>query len=134
MLVQALTLLHWQIGQRIRREILKEQRADYGAEIVSALSRRLEAEFGRGFGRRNLFNMIRFAEVLPDLKIVQSLIAQLGWTHFLHIIPLDDPLKRDFYAEMCRVQRWSTRTLRQKIGGMLYERTALSKKPDRLIR
>ena len=71
-----LTILHWQIGHRIHREILKDKRADYGAEIVSALSRELEAEFGRGFGRRNLFNMIRFAEVFPDLKIVQSLIAQ----------------------------------------------------------
>lgn len=129
-----LTILHWQIGNRVHREILKEKRASYGAEIVSALSGELEAEFGRGFGRRNLFNMIRFAEVFPDLEIVQSLIAQLGWTHFLHIIPMDDPLKRDFYAEMCRVQCWSTRTLRQKIDGMLYERTALSRKPDHLIR
>ena len=71
-----LTILHWQIGRGIHREILKDKRADYGAEIVSALSRQLEAEFGRGFGRRNLFSMIRFAEVFPDLKIVQSLIAQ----------------------------------------------------------
>jgi predicted nuclease of restriction endonuclease-like (RecB) superfamily len=99
---------------------------------VSSLSAQLEAEFGRGFGRRNLFIMVRFAEVFPDLKIVQSLIAQLGWTHFLHIIRLDDPLKRDFYAEMCRIERWSTRTLDKKIGGMLFERTALSRKPEKL--
>jgi len=129
-----LTLLHWQIGDRIRREILREARAEYGAEIISSLSKQLEAEFGRGFGRRNLFNMVRFAEVFPDPEIVQSLIAQLGWTHFLHIIALDDPLKRDFYAEMCRIEGWSTRTLRQKINGMLYERTALSRKPEQLIR
>jgi predicted nuclease of restriction endonuclease-like (RecB) superfamily len=58
----------------------------------------------------------------------------LGWTHFTMLIPMQDALKRDFYAEMCRVERWSTRTLRQKIDGMLYERTALSKKPDLLIR
>jgi len=80
-----LTILHWQIGNRVHREILKEKRASYGAEIVSALSRELEAEFGRGFGRRNLFSMIRFAEVFPDLEIVQSLIAQLRWTYFLRI-------------------------------------------------
>ena len=129
-----LTLLHWQVGSRIHREILKQSRADYGAEIIATLSRELEAEFGRGFGRRNLFSMVRFAEVFPDIKIVQSLIAQLGWTHFLHIIPMKDDLKRDFYAEMCRIERWSTRTLRQKIDGMLYERTAISKKPDALIR
>jgi predicted nuclease of restriction endonuclease-like (RecB) superfamily len=129
-----LTTLHWQIGARIRQDILEAKRADYGAEVVSALSEKLRAEFGRGFGRRNLFSMIRFAEIFPDIEIVQSLIAQLGWTHFLHIIPMDDPLKRDFYAEMYRIERWSTRTLQQKIGSMLYECTALSKKPDKLIR
>jgi predicted nuclease of restriction endonuclease-like (RecB) superfamily len=128
----ALTMLHWQIGNRIRRDILREKRAEYGEQILASLSKKLEAEFGRGFGRRNLFNMVRFAETCPDIKIVQSLIAQLGWTHFLHIIRLDDPLKRDFYAEMCRLERWSTRTLEQKIGGMLFERTALSKKPAKL--
>jgi len=93
-----LTLLHWQIGQRIRKDILREKRAGYGERIVSSLATQLEAEFGRGFGQRNLFHMVRFAEVFPDIKIVQSLIGQLGWTHFLHIIRLDDPLKRDFQA------------------------------------
>ena len=63
--------------------------------------------------------MLRFAEVFPDEKIVNALSTQLGWTHFRHIIPLDDPLKRDFYAEMCRIERWSTRTLEKKISGML---------------
>ncbi len=125
-------MLHWEIGRRIRKDILKEKRAEYGEQIVSALGSQLTAEFGRGFGRRNLFNMIRFAEVFPDAKIVQSLIAQLGWTHFLHVMRFDDPLKRDFYAEMCRIERWSTRTLEKKIGGMLFERTALSKKPVKL--
>ena len=129
-----LTMLYWQIGKRINEEILKGGRAEYGEEIVSTLSRQLEIEFGRGFGKRNLFRMIRFAEVFPDPKIVSALLTQLSWTHFLQVIPFDDPLKRDFYAEMCRIERWSTRTLVQKIGGMLFERTALSKKPERLIR
>jgi predicted nuclease of restriction endonuclease-like (RecB) superfamily len=125
-----LTLLHWHIGSRIRREVLREQRAEYGAEIIDALSGQLRAEFGR----RNLFSMVRFAEVFPDLEIVQSLIAQLGWTHFLHIVPLGDPLKREFYAAMCRAEQWSTRTLAHKIQSMLYERTALSAKPEELVR
>jgi predicted nuclease of restriction endonuclease-like (RecB) superfamily len=128
----SLTILYWNVGRRIRQDILKEKRAEYGAEIVSALGRQLEAEFGRGFGRRNLFRMIRFAEVFPELKIVSSLMTQLGWTHFLHIIALDDPLKRDFYAEMCRIERWNTRTLNNKIQSMLFERTALSRKPEKL--
>lgn len=126
-------LLHWQIGDRIRKDILREKRADYGERIVSALGTQLTQEFGRGFGKRNLFHMIRFAEVFPDIKIVSALRTQLGWTHFKAIIPIADHLKRDFYAEMCRIERWSTRTLEKKIGGMLFERTALSKKPAKLM-
>ena len=129
----ALTTLYWQIGMRIRREILREKRAAYGEEIVHALSAQLSEEFGRGFTARNLFNMIRFAEAFPNEQIVSALRRQLGWTHFKHLIYLNDPLKRDFYAEMCRIEGWSTRMLQQKISGMLYERTALSKKPSKLI-
>ena len=129
-----LVMLYWRVGQRIRQDILKEKRAEYGEQIVASLSQRLCEEFGGGWSRRNLFNMIRFAEVFPKQKIVHALSAQLGWTHLRQIIYLDDPLKRDFYAEMCRMERWSTRTLGKKINSMLFERTALSKKPDELIR
>jgi len=76
--------------------------------------------------------MIQFAEVFPDREIVASLMRQLTWTHFIELMPLDKPLQREFYVEMCRVERWSVHTLRQKIGGMLYERTALSRKPEQL--
>jgi hypothetical protein len=128
-----LTILYWQIGSRIRQDILKEKRAEYGQEIVVTLSRQLAVEYGKGFSRRNLFNMIRFAEVFSDKRIVHALSAQLTWTHFREIIYLDDSLQRDFYAEMCRIERWNTRTLKSKIQGMLYERTAISKKPEKLI-
>lgn len=130
----SLTLLYWQIGRRIRQDVLQEKRAEYGAEILQALSAKLTVEFGRGYSQRNLASMVRFAEVFPDPKILQALTAKLSWTHLVQIIYLDDPLKRDFYAEMCRIENWSTRTLEKKIGGMLFERTALSKKPDKLIR
>jgi hypothetical protein len=96
------------IGTRIRQDILKEKRAEYGAQIVSALGTQLEAKCGRGFSSRNLFNMMRFAEVFPDPRTAQSLTAQLGWTHFPLIIYLDDPPKRDFYAEMFRVSAASS--------------------------
>jgi len=129
-----LVTLYWHVGRRIRQDILKEKRAEYGERIVSALGTQLSAEFGRGFGTRNLFRMIRFAEVFPDFEIVSALRTQLGWTHFRQVIALNDPLKRDFYAEMCRIEKWNTRTLAKKIGSMLFERTALSKKPDQLIR
>jgi len=76
--------------------------------------------------------MVRFAEAFPKAAIVSALRRQLTWTHFKSLMYLEDPLKRDFYAEMCRIERWSTRTLEKKIGGMLFERTALSKKPAKL--
>lgn len=72
--------------------------------------------------------------MFPNAEIVAALLRQLGWTHFTLLIPIRDPLQRDFYAEMCRIEGWSTRELRRKIDGMLYERTALSKKPEELIR
>lgn len=85
-----LTLLYWEIGRRIRRDVLDEKRAEYGEQIVHALSAQLENEFGRGFGRRNLFRMIRFAEAFPNRTIVSALLTQLGWTHFLSIIPMEE--------------------------------------------
>ena len=127
-----MTVLYWNVGRRIRQDILGKKRAEYGAKIVSALARQLEMEFGRGFGEKNLRRMIQFAETFPDEKIVAALRRQLGWTHFKAIIAIDDPLKRDFYAEMCRIECWSTRTLEKKIGSMLFERTALSRKPAKL--
>lgn len=129
-----MVLLYWSVGDRIRREILGEKRATYGEQVIEMLAQELTAQYGRGFGRRNLFQMIRFAEAFPDHRIVQTLSAQLGWSHFIEIIPLDDPLKRDFYAEMCRLERWSVRTLRSRIGGMLFERTAIAKQSEEVIR
>src|SRR6516225_3122279 len=78
--------------------------------------------------------MVRFAETFPESPIVQTLSAQLGWSHFIELLPIDDALKRDFYAEMCRLERWSVRTLRTRIAGMLFERTAIAKKSEEVIR
>jgi predicted nuclease of restriction endonuclease-like (RecB) superfamily len=130
----ALVWLYWNIGKRIRQDVLKHRRAEYGEEILSTLSKELTVLYGRGYGRANLFNMVRFAELFPEPEIVQTLSGKLSWSHFVLLLPFDDPLQREFYAEMCRVERWSVRTLQKKIGGMLFERTALSKKPAKLAR
>lgn len=129
-----LTMLYWQIGERVRREILREQRAEYGANILQALSAKLKTEFGAGFAEKNLRRMVQFAEVFPDRTIVVSLLRQLTWTHFIALIPLKDRLQREYYAEMCRIENWSTRKLRESIDSMLYERTALSRKPEELAK
>lgn len=130
----ALTMLYWRIGKRVNEEVLKGERANYGEEIVSTLSRQLVIDYGNGFSVKNLRHMIRFSEEFPDQKIVSTLWRQLSWSHFKEIIYLKQPLQKDFYAEMCRVEGWSVRTLRQKIDSMLYERTALSKKPEELAK
>jgi len=129
-----LVMLYWQIGTRIRKNILGEERAEYGKKIVSSLSKQLVAAYGSGFSEKSLRRMVQFAEVFPNHKNVASLMRQLSWTHFLELIPIKDDLQREFYAEMCRVERWNVRTLREKISSMLYERTAISKKPEKLIK
>ena len=125
-----LVATYWQIGKRIQQDVLQNERAEYGKEILQTLSEKLTEEYGRGFSPANMSSMLRFAEVFPDTEIVAALSKQLSWSHFVELIPLEDSLKRDFYAEMCRVERWSVRTLRHKIGHLLYERTAISKKPE----
>lgn len=129
-----LVQLYWNIGTRIRSEILKEMRADYGERIVSTLSRQLVKDYGKGFSRPNLFKMIRFAEAFPKHKIVSTLSRQLSWSHFVEIIALPDSLQREFYIEMCRIDQWSVRVLRERIQSMMYERTAISRKPAALIK
>jgi len=130
----SLTLMYWRMGARVRREVLQGERAGYGEQIVSTLAGQLSLEFGRSFSEKNMRHMLRFAEAFADESIVSTLSRQLAWSHFLELIYLKDPLARDFYAEMCRIERWSVRTLRERVGSMLFERTALSKKPDELIR
>jgi predicted nuclease of restriction endonuclease-like (RecB) superfamily len=130
----ALTTLYWQIGHRIHTKVLEGQRAEYGARIVAAVGRQLGARYGQGFGEKSVRRMVQFATAFPDAEIVATLRRQLTWGHFKALIPLRDGLKRDFYAEMSRVEGWSTRDLRERIDSMLYERTALSKKPEALIR
>jgi predicted nuclease of restriction endonuclease-like (RecB) superfamily len=129
-----ITLLYWRIGKRIQTEVLGNARAEYGKEILQTLSAKLTEEYGTGFSYSALTRMLNFAENFPDSAIVATLSQQLGWSHFKEIIPLKDELHRDFYAEMCRVERWSVRTLRAKIDSMLFERTAISKKPEEVAK
>lgn len=128
-----LVWLYWQIGHRLRTEVLDEERAAYGKQVVAEVARSLTADFGRGFDKSSLYRMMRFAEVFPDREIVAALRPQLSWTHLRELISIEDPLKRQFYTELCRIERWSTRTLQDKINGLLFERTAIAKQPDAVI-
>jgi len=128
-----LTMLYWRIGQLVHTQVLAGKRADYGEEVLPTLATQLTKDYGGSFAVKNLRRMVQFAVTFPDERIVVSLIRQLSWTHFVALVPLKDPRQRDYYAQMASVERWSVRTLRERIDSMLYERTALSRKPDALI-
>jgi predicted nuclease of restriction endonuclease-like (RecB) superfamily len=129
-----LTMLYWHVGKRIRSEVLRDGRAEYGEQILSTLSTQLVREYGQSFGLRSLRRMIQFAEVFPDENIVATLSLQLSWSHFIEILPLKQPLEREYYAELCRVERWSVRTLRERIASQLYLRTAIAKQPEEVVK
>ena len=130
-----LTMMYWHIGERINREVLGNQRAEYGKQIVSTVSTQLQAEFGKkGFEERTIRRMMQFAQMFPDIQIVSPLVSKLSWSHFLIVMPLKDELQREFYLTMAASERWSKRTLQAKIDGMLFERTTIATKPDELIK
>jgi predicted nuclease of restriction endonuclease-like (RecB) superfamily len=129
-----MTMLYWQIGRRINQEVLKEQRAEYGRQILVSLARQLETEYGKGWSEKQLRHCLRFAETFPDEEIVSALRRQLSWTHIKTLIYIDDELKRSFYIEMCKLEKWGTRILQERVNSMLYERTAISKKPEETIK
>ncbi|HGO5856758.1 TPA: YhcG family protein [Mannheimia haemolytica] len=128
-----LTLLYWHIGKRINDYILQGERAEYGQEVVKNLAQSLTEQFGKGWSKRHLNYTMQFAATFPNLEIVHTLCAQLSWSHFKLIIAIDEPIKREFYATMATQERWSVRTLDDRIGSLLFERTAISKKPDETI-
>ncbi|WP_090678680.1 PDDEXK nuclease domain-containing protein [Myroides guanonis] len=129
----SMSLLYWSIGKRINQEILDEKRATYGKQIIALVSGQLAIEYGSSFSEKNLRRMLQFASTFPEKEIVVSVIRQLSWTHLIALIPIEDPIKRAFYIEMCVLEKWSVRTFRERINSMLYERTAISKKSDETI-
>ena len=129
-----LTMLYWQVGRRIHGEILKGGRGEYGKQVLAQLAGQLTSVYGKGWSQKQLLHCIRFAETVTDEQIVSALRRQLSWTHIKTLIYIDDPLKRDFYSQMAQLEGWSTRVLSERIDAMLFERTALSKKPEETIR
>lgn len=129
-----LTMLYWNVGRRINEEILGDARAEYGCRIVEDLSARLVAEFGSGWDVKTLRHCLRVAETFGEREIVSAVRRQLSWTHVKTLAYIDEPVKRDFYMEMCAIEHWSTRTLQGRISSMMYERTAIAKKPEAVIK
>jgi predicted nuclease of restriction endonuclease-like (RecB) superfamily len=131
---QEVTLLYWSIGKTISTYLLKNKRADYGETIVATVSQQLTLKFGKGFNKSNLHRMMNFYKTFSDEQKIATLSQELSWSHFVELITIDDSLKRSYYSELSRRERWSVRTLRERIDSMLFERTALSKYPDETIK
>ncbi|MDR1679700.1 MAG: PDDEXK nuclease domain-containing protein, partial [Prevotellaceae bacterium] len=128
------TLLYWNIGHRINTEVLGNKRADYGQQIVSRLATQLQNEYGSSYTSRNIHRMMQFAEQISDFEIVSRLATQLSWSHFMEILPLKDDLQKEFYLTMAAYEGWTRDIMREKIDGMLFERTAISTKPEETIK
>lgn len=128
-----LTRLYLHVGQRINKSLLANERAEYGKQIIATLARQLTQAHGRGWSETLLRYCLRAAQVFPDSKIQHTLCAELSWSHIKLLIALDEPLKREFYIEMCRLERWSVRQLKERIQSLLFERTGISKKPEKTI-
>lgn len=128
-----LTLLYWQVGKRILEDALANKRGLYGEQTIVLLSKQLATTYGSGWSPRQLHICVQFAEQYPEVEIVRTLCAELSWSHIRILIRIDDKLKRSFYAEMSKLEHWNVRLLQDRINSMLYERTAISKKPQKTI-
>jgi predicted nuclease of restriction endonuclease-like (RecB) superfamily len=128
-----LTMLYWEVGRRINEEVLRNERAEYGKQVIAELSASLTEEYGVGWSQKQLLHCVRFAQTINDLEIVSAVRRELSWTHIKAIIYIEDPLKREFYIEMTKLEKWSSRQLNERIQSLLYERTAISRKPEQTI-
>ncbi len=129
-----LPMLYWHVGTRIRLDVLNEKRAEYGKQVINKLSLHLMEEFGSGWSAKQLRHCLRTAETFTEDQIVSAVRRQLSWTHLKSLIYLENDVKRSFYLEMCALEHWGTRALDEKIDSLLYERTAISRKPEDMIK
>jgi predicted nuclease of restriction endonuclease-like (RecB) superfamily len=121
-----MTLVYWQIGKRINEDILQNERAEYGKEIIKEIANKLTTRYGRSFAVVNLRRMMQFASVFYDFEIVVPLARQLSWSHFIILIPIESEDKRLFYAQKTIEETWGKRELRHQIERKAYERSEIA--------
>ena len=127
-------LTNWYVGRRIKEDVLFNQRAEYGKQVLKTLSSQLIIKYGHGWGYEKLKHCVRSAYLFSEDDIRYATSTQLSWTHLRSLMSVKDPLERQFYAHMCGIEHWDTRTLDLKIDQQLYQRTALSRKPEEVIK
>lgn len=122
---------YWNIGKQIVEEELNgKDKAKYGSYLIKELSLQLTAEFGKGFGKRNLYNMQKFYLSFPNLQTVS---AQLSWSHYVLLLRTENEKSRLWYMEESVKSNWSVRALERQIGTFYYERILSSKEKEPVI-
>lgn len=127
------TMLYWEIGRYINNELLIENRAIYGANILVTVSQELTRQFGKGYSYSALTRMSKVAKMFNDTNIA-TLSQHLSWSHLLELSGIDNDLKREFFTQLCISDKWGVRQLRDKIDTMLFERTAIASQPEEIIK
>ena len=104
------------IGERIYEEELKgENRAEYGAKIIADLSKSLTLEFGKGFGKTNLYQFYSFYKSHPNI-FQASGKSYLEWSKYALLITVLEPKAREWYENECLAGRWSIRVIQRNIA------------------
>jgi predicted nuclease of restriction endonuclease-like (RecB) superfamily len=130
---EEITRLYWQVGKRVHLEVLQGERAEYGRQLLAALSQSLMVQYGHGWSEPHLRQCVQLAQAFDDEQILYTVCTELSWSHIRSLMYIDEPLKREFYIEICKLERWSARQLQERIKSMLFERSAISKKPEQTI-
>jgi predicted nuclease of restriction endonuclease-like (RecB) superfamily len=130
---QSMVLLYWQIGKTIQDELLKYDKPEYGKQVMQNLAIKLSEQYGIGYSYRTLYRMTHFYDCVEDQNILTTVLSKLSWSHILEILKIKEPLKQEFYISMCSSENWSVRELSGRIDSMLFERTAISKLPEKTI-
>ena len=121
-----LTLTYWHIGKKINEHILKNERAEYGRQIIGTVAKQLVEKYGSQFEEKNVRRMMRFAEVFSDFTIVAPVVRQLSWSHFLMLLPLKSEESRSYYAQKAIEETWSKRELQHQIERKAFERQEIA--------
>jgi predicted nuclease of restriction endonuclease-like (RecB) superfamily len=121
-----LTLLFWHVGKRINEEVLKNERAQYGKQIVATVSAQIELKYGRNFNEKNVRRMMKFANEFSDFEILPPLAAKLSWSHFIELFPLKSMEPKIYYAQNAIENNWGKRELRNQIERKAFERNEIA--------
>lgn len=140
---ETLVKRNWLLGMRIQQEVLKDQRAEYGVQVVVNLAKSLTDKYGKGFTKTNLYHFVRFYQAWPNIfhtacgkfentieNIIPDSPIRLSWSHFRIILQEENPEARTWYANEAAKEMWGVRTLQRNISSQYYHRLLKSQSKE----